>query len=267
MESATKPDTSAYLKSWAQELESRAQRVRNLIGEAHWVSDGSHKEALLREFLRRYLSSGLVISKGFVRSPSAEENNCSPEIDILVADPSAQTPFFAEGDLQIVPPTSVVAHVEVKTTFESNSLNSALENIYKTQLVISKNAKASRVWRCICFYSIPPSRTPISTIATIENSIRLLFSNSRPLSVDDIRWACLPTCIATVSSYLVFLKPDGNNFLQLRLFELGSLSLACALADLFSSARRWSGGSVVGELDDLIDDLDIPAPIMHTIAF
>lgn len=266
MENITKPDPSAYLASWAQELESRAQRVRNLIGDAHWVSDGAHKEALLREFLRRYLNSGLAISNGFVRSPSAEDN-CSPEVDILVVDPSAHPPFFAEGELQIVPPSSVVAHIEVKTKFEKSTLDSALANIYETQLVIGKSANASRVWRCICFYSMPQSRTPESAIATIEESIRLLFKDAPPFTTDDVRWNFLPTCIATISSYLVFLKPDANNSMQLRLFELESLSLACALADLFSSVRRWSGGSVVGELDDLIEALDIPEPTMHTITF
>lgn len=266
MESITKPDLSAYLASWAQELEARAQRVRSLIGDAHWVSDGNHKEALLREFLRRYLPSGLAISNGFVRSPSAE-NNCSPEVDILIADPSAHPPFFSEGELQIVPPTSVVAHVEVKTTFEKGTLDSALYNVYRTQLVISKYADASRVWRCICFYSMPESRTPSSAIATIDDSIQCLLRDAQPLSTDDVRWNCLPTCIATVSSYLVFLKPDTSRSLKLYLFELGPLSLSCALADLFSSVRRWSGGAVAGELDDLIYALDIPKPTIHTINF
>lgn len=264
MENTTKPDPSAYLESWAQELEARAKRVRNLIGDAHWVSDGSHKEALLREFLRRYLPSGLVIANGFVRSPSAE-NNCSPEIDVLVADPRVHPPLFAEGDLQIVPPTCVVAHVEVKTTFSVANLDSALANISKTQRVISKYADSSRVWRCICFYSIPESRTASSVIETIAQSIQSLFANLDSSITNEVRWHCLPTCIATVSSHLVFLELDAINSLKLRLFKLGSLSLSCALADLFSSVRRWSGGSVVGELDDMISALNIPEPIIRTI--
>ena len=266
MEIATNPDNSAYLASWAQELEARAQRVRYLIGDAHWLSDGNHKEALLREFLSRYLSSGLVICNGFVRSPSPQ-NNCSPEVDVLIVDPSSHPPFFAEGGLQIVPPTSVVAHIEVKSTFEKNSLDSALANISKTQFVISKNAELSKVWRCICFYTLPESRSSASVISTIEESIQSLFSDAQVTRIGDDWINSLPTCIVTVSSNLIFFKPDASNSLKLCLFDIGSLSLSLALADLFSFVRRRSGGSVLGELDDLISGLDIHKPIMHTIKF
>lgn len=266
MESVTKPNTSAYLSSWAEEFSARAQRVRHLIGDAHWLSDGNHKEALLREFLRRYLPPGLIISNGFIRSPS-EQDNCSPEVDILITDPGTHPPFFAEGELQIVAPTSVVAHIEVKTTFARNNLDSALQNTYETQLVISKYADASKVWRCVCFYSIPDTRTAESVLATVEESIQNLRGKMPALSEDIGYSHLLPICIATVSSYIIFLTPDAGRSLNLRLFDAGQLSLSCALADLFSAVRRWSGGSVVGELDDLINAIDIPKPVIHTIKF
>lgn len=218
----------------------------------------------MREFLRRYLPPGLIVSNGFIRSPS-EHNNCSPEVDILITDPGMHPPFFAEGELQIVAPTSVVAHIEVKTTFENDTLESALQNTYQTQLVIRKYADASKVWRCVCFYSIPDSRTAESMLATVEKSIQNLRGNMPALSEDTVYSHLLPTCISTVSSYIIFLAPDADCSLKLRLFDAGPLSLSCALADLFSAVRRWSGGSVVGELDDFIKALDIPQPVIHTI--
>jgi len=39
-----KPNVHSYLCSWSDELVSRANRVRMLIGDAHWLSDGHHKE-------------------------------------------------------------------------------------------------------------------------------------------------------------------------------------------------------------------------------
>jgi hypothetical protein len=254
------------LASWAEELSARAQRVRHLIGDAHWLSDGNHKEALLREFLRRYLPPGLIVSKGFIRSPS-EQNNCSPEVDILITDPGTHPPFFAEGELQVVSPTSVVAHIEVKTTFTRDVLDSALQNTYQTQLVISKYTDASKVWRCVCFYSIPGTRTTESVLATVEESI-LNLCGKMPASNKDIGYLhFLPTCITTISPYIIFLAPDEDCSLKLRLFDVDSLSLSCALADLFSAVRRWAGGPVVGELDDFINALDIPKPVIHTIKY
>ena len=64
MEDITESNPLSYLAISSQELEARAQRVRTLIGDAHWLSDGNHKEALLREFLRRYLPPELVITMG-----------------------------------------------------------------------------------------------------------------------------------------------------------------------------------------------------------
>ena len=254
----------AYLESWSQELEARAKRVRALIGDAHWLSDGNHKEALLREFLRRYLPPELVITNGFVRSPSAE-NNCSPEVDILIVNPSVHTPFFAEGELQIVPPTSVVAHIEVKTTFAANNLKNALSNICMTQAVVGRFADASRIWRCICFYDIPESRTTTTIIETLSNAIKHLKDEHGPFPSEATLLNHLPTCIVTVSGYLVFFSLNEDQKLKIRLFELSKLSLSCALADLFSSLRCRNGGAVIGELDDLIETLDIPEPGIHTI--
>lgn len=50
-----------YLESWSNELIARASRVRQLIGSRHWLSDGHHKEMLVREFLKRYLPVTLEI--------------------------------------------------------------------------------------------------------------------------------------------------------------------------------------------------------------
>ena len=39
----------SYLESLAAELQSQSERVRSLIGSAHWLHDGRHKEHLLAE--------------------------------------------------------------------------------------------------------------------------------------------------------------------------------------------------------------------------
>ena len=40
-----------YHKSIARELEATKDRIRQLIGDKHWLTDGEHKEAVLRRVL------------------------------------------------------------------------------------------------------------------------------------------------------------------------------------------------------------------------
>ena len=65
-----------YLTSLAFELKAQSQRVRDLIGTKHWLSDGYHKEELLRSVLRRHSPSAVTWTRGFVTSPT-EAQSCS----------------------------------------------------------------------------------------------------------------------------------------------------------------------------------------------
>lgn len=92
-----KRDPVACLESWSDELLSRSQRVRRLIGDAHWLSDGLHKEELIREFLARYLPPTLRVSRGFI-VPADHELSVSGEIDVLITDTKTEPPWFSEGN-------------------------------------------------------------------------------------------------------------------------------------------------------------------------
>lgn len=256
------PDAGAYLESWAEELGSRANRVRNLIGDAHWLSDGNHKEALLRDFLQRHLPRQLAVANGFVTSPS-RMGDCSPEIDILVADPTAHAPLFAESDLYIATPRSVAAHLQVKTSYAKNELMSALANVLASQTIIATHAESARVWRGILFYSVPESRTPTSVIDTLEDCLKQVAKDWRNADIEIID--VLPNCIVALSDWVIFVSPIENGCVNTRLFELERLSAACAVADLFSSIRRWLGGDISGDLDRMIESMPIPAPHVRTI--
>ncbi|MEO8008058.1 MAG: DUF6602 domain-containing protein, partial [Betaproteobacteria bacterium] len=259
----TKPDTNAYLESWGAELLARSNRVRQLIGDAHWLSDGHHKEAIVREFLRRHLPSGLIVSRGFVRSPGREAN-CSPELDVLVADPSAHPPLFSEGDLHIVAPTSVMAHLAIKTTFAKKELLSALIGVGNTQLVTANYANPDRIWRSILFFETPDSRTTSSVLETIKDSFleatEILRDKIAAKSATKIQ--CFPTCISTLSQWIVFISPESSSTIKIKMFELKDLSFAYAFADLFSFVRRWHGQSVLGELDEMLETIGAVAPQM-----
>jgi hypothetical protein len=90
-----------YFLSLAEELNSQASRVHQLIGSAHWGQDGRHKEALLRELIRRHSPASVLVTSGFLVSPNNVEVR-SLEQDILLIDTSTEAPLFNQADLAIV---------------------------------------------------------------------------------------------------------------------------------------------------------------------
>jgi hypothetical protein len=105
------PDFVAYHKSLNAELTAIKDRVRNLI--QHWPTDGSFKEAVLRNVLRRHLPESLFVGTGFV----VTEEEASTQIDILVVD-KEKPRLFWDGELLIVTPEAVRAAIEVKTSLD-----------------------------------------------------------------------------------------------------------------------------------------------------
>lgn len=195
------PDFPRYLQTWAEELASRANRVRLLIGDAHWLSDGHHKEYLIREFLNRHLPATLSCNRGFVRPPD-ESVRCSPEVDILISDSTRHAPFFNEGGLSIVAPSACVGHFEVKTTFGKDTLKEAIEHQIATQQVIdSYTGAAAKVWRGIAFFSVPESRSLESAANTVVDALRECADSF----VGEITFVHVPKCITVFGEYVFYL--------------------------------------------------------------
>ncbi len=118
------------LESWADELNSRVNRVRLLIGDAHWGEEGTYKEALLRELLREFLPSKYRVSTGFVYW---WDEGVSKQIDIIIWDSTDSTPLVQQGEFAILTQDDVKAIIEVKTTLRPDSLKSALNLLHPEQ--------------------------------------------------------------------------------------------------------------------------------------
>jgi len=121
------PDITDYFKSLANELLSQYQRVRYLIGDKHWLSDGHHKEYLLATLLKSHMPSNVLISRGFVADPSIADS-CSKEQDILIVDTRFQAPLFNQGGLIIALPKTVIASISVKSKMSSVTIEETIEN-------------------------------------------------------------------------------------------------------------------------------------------
>jgi hypothetical protein len=135
---AIQANHARYMQSLAGELHSQAHRIRDLIGSKHWLSDGSHKEFLLRDLLRRHSPAGVIVSRGFVIDSAAGEG-CSREQDVLMVDTSQEGPIFSQGDLIVALPHTVLASISVKTTLSRETLLSTVKGLASVRSVCARN--------------------------------------------------------------------------------------------------------------------------------
>jgi hypothetical protein len=119
-------DYQPIYKSLGTELTSMKDRVRQLIGDRHWQTDGEWKESVLRNVIRRYLPNQILIQRGFI----VENNFRSGQIDILFTDYRWPT-LFTDGELAIVRLYAVRGLIEVKTTLSSNRVTKALQKLLR----------------------------------------------------------------------------------------------------------------------------------------
>jgi len=93
-------DFSGYLGSWAAELGARQNRVRMLIGDAHWLSDGHHKEAILRESSGiefRWTRIWAKVSAGGVFDGKQEIRDRGRERSLVFAEEDGRCDAIIEG--------------------------------------------------------------------------------------------------------------------------------------------------------------------------
>lgn len=252
------PSFSTYLSTWGEEFLSRANRVRNLIGDAHWLSDGGHKEALLTEFLGRHLPSHLQLGRGFVR-PRDEERSCSPEIDVLIARFDLHPPLFNESQLLIVPPGSVFGHLQSKSELTAGSLRAAIANIAAIQHVTDAYRESKGIWRGAVFASCPETRTAESILQTLRDILgdqQKLFDDI-PDAVRDrpkrLEPHLLPKCIATYDRFVILISEQDTTTVRIRVFDTASLGFACLMCDLFAYSVANHGGDEAQELLHIIE--------------
>ncbi len=114
-----------YFESFASEIISKFQRVKNLV--SHRPSSGDYHEEIIKVVLRNFLSKRYSVKKGFL---FAGDGKVSNQIDIMIVDENIPAAYiFQEGDFAIVLPEAVVAVIEVKTTLNAPDFVSAVENI------------------------------------------------------------------------------------------------------------------------------------------
>lgn len=105
-----------YHISIGKELNDLKNRFRNLLGNEnyHKLSDGKHKESILKNIFARHLPRGISAKNGFIKF---DADTCSSEIDILL-HVNDRPMLFQNDDIVIVTPHSVFGGIEVKTNLK-----------------------------------------------------------------------------------------------------------------------------------------------------
>lgn len=94
-------------------------------GAGHRGEDGRYVEALLRNYLQKYLPKDLEVLTGFILRPAVktgkntrnrknESDQHSTQLDIIVCDTGTYPVFQRMGETVIVPPEAVIAVLSVK---------------------------------------------------------------------------------------------------------------------------------------------------------
>ena len=219
------PEKLSFFRSQTEEFVAQAERVRSLIKDAHWYTDGAFKEALLLDAIRRRIPMGMQARRGFVLSD--DFSDCSKEQDCVVHERHNTTPVFEAVDFQIVKPPGVVALVSVKTKFHKEEFVDALRGL-ASALKIVADEPGSRVPFVGAFFFDEDATVQDKTV---EGWVQQLFEE-RTLPV--IQYSSLegdramaPIYLATLRNKLV--RIDCGTDPQVRTLQYRIANLASAL--------------------------------------
>ena len=236
------PSYSQLLRSWSSELASRTERIRNVIGDRHWPTDGRHKEMILGEMIERYLPSNFSLCSGFIGG--AGEQEISPEIDLYIADHSKCPPLLNECGVQVTRSTSVLATIEVKSTFNANHLDDATFHLGKTVATFPDAGR--QCWNGIFFFGT-------SLTSAYDYGTALLTKIDQNLSDFGETGPCV---IAILGTGLAFYTRSAHQS-KLRYFPIGELATGLWLIDMLEWILDVDGGSgqmaIIEQLPELAD--------------
>lgn len=116
--------TEEYFRSISTELDSLKNRVRHLIRDQNWQTDGEWKESVLRTIIQRSAPRNMTVGRGFI----VDRDRSSTQIDILIYDNSYPV-LYKDGDLVFISPSACRAVIEVKTSVTRPSFQRAVEKL------------------------------------------------------------------------------------------------------------------------------------------
>jgi hypothetical protein len=132
-------DAEAYFRSLTAEITALRARVRNFIGERHWLSDGSWKESVVKAVLRRYLPGAAGVGSGFV----VTDKGPTTQIDVLIYDLTKPV-LFRDGDFVIITADAALGLIEVKTRIRKSEIEKVCEKIFSAAKLVRSQPTVTR---------------------------------------------------------------------------------------------------------------------------
>jgi hypothetical protein len=114
-----------------------AENAKASIFIKHNASIGAAREAILKDVLSRQTLDPYRVTSGFVFHPTSN-NWCSLQCDVIVYDPSVARPYYAIGELAVVPREAASLVIEVKTGLDEEEFGKIL-----------------RVWESVFWLPVP----------------------------------------------------------------------------------------------------------------
>ncbi len=172
-----------FQKSITKELDIVKNRVRSLIGNAHWGEEGRYKEAILRTVINRFLPNNLSIGTGFITGElGLDDSIISNQLDLIVYDNSIPV-LFREGDFIITTEKNVRGIIEVKSKLNITNLRKVIadfNNLNRFPLIADNGE--NRIFKGLFAYE--NGITNIETNPNFELELRASRGNINHITID-----------------------------------------------------------------------------------
>lgn len=152
-------DVPAYFRSLSHELYGLQSRVRQLIADQHWQTDGEWKESVIRYFLQRNAPRNVAIGRGFV----VGERGTSSQIDVLLYDQNAPV-LFQDGDLVFITPDALRGMIEVKSAVDAAGLREALRKMRRNIELFGLPGRSTRFFGIFSFESTVSTEAALTAL-------------------------------------------------------------------------------------------------------
>lgn len=233
---------SGYYESLTIELRSRADRVRALIGDAHFLSDGHHKEYIIRNIARRHLPPSVEIGSGFIRR-GIGLLQVSREQDILVTDASSAMPVLCEDGLIVSHPSLVLSALSVKTTARIDTVTDVIGVLSTAAEVVY--GKAGTDVPPSCMYGGMFFRADSDNSTTVSGWFAKLLGRTGLAS--STLWAMQSPWVFAVDRMGVIVcvreaTADASSRIAIRFYRANDLAFAVLLGHLFEHVYELLSG-------------------------
>lgn len=241
-----------------------ADQVRSLIGDAHWLSDGHHKELLLGDVLRRHLPPHIQARRGFVLGAQGTPHECSTEQDILLVDTSRGLPMLSTPDLVVAYPQQVVAAISVKTKLRKSELTDAIRGLQSVGNTLVAAGVDQDVWGGVFFYECSNARRrhARTTLANIKAAVQDTGPVAAPKSYQQSR-PLLMHCLGVLAGpfFQTRRQPAGDiTSMKIHCYDAGPDAAALFVASLLRHISAPHGSYFASALDRALPRLKKLSP-------